>query len=153
VSLSLDKPQKAPDRPRKPLKRSRLPKVRKTTFAAQKRRLDTLCASAVRERDGHRCTVCGSQGEEGRKLDWCHLLSRRYLNTRWAWENSTTACRSCHQKYTRAPAEWVVYMQTRMGLVAWEKLYVKAMAYRGKCLIDHWFYYVAAGPSPTDKPW
>ncbi len=125
--------------------------MRKTTFAAQKRRLDTLCAAAVRERDGHRCTICGAP-ESGQLHDWAHILSRRYIGTRWDWSNSTTLCRSCHYTYTNRPDEWVMLCQTKMGLVAWQALYVKAVARQGKAYLDPWFWAIAEGPKGR-KPW
>jgi hypothetical protein len=86
-------------------------------------------------------------------LDWAHILSRRYLAVRWDWRNSTTLCRTDHQKFTRRPEEWVVLCQTKMGMLAWEQLYNRAMSFRGKTYLEPWFYAIQAGPGPTDKPW
>ena len=148
----IPKPARAPKAPRAIARRARVPKLRKSTFAQQKRRLDTLCAAAVRDRDGHRCTLCGSTGMAGQALDWAHVLSRRYAGTRWAWENSTTLCRRCHYTYTNRPDEWAHLCQTKMGLVRWEALYIKAVARHGKAYLEPWFYAMAQGPDGV-KPW
>lgn len=150
--MILQKPIKPPRMPPVRLKRSRPRKQRKTAFAQTKAILDRLVADAVRERDGHVCTLCGVPEQPGRVHDWAHLMSRKYYATRWAWENSTTLCRRCHQKYTRSPEAWVVLMQTKMGMAAWDKLYLKAMCFRGKTALDLWTIAVQAGPQGV-KPW
>lgn len=106
-------------------------------------------------RDGNACTLCLAPAAPGQKHDWAHLLSRRYLNTRWDFQNSTTLCRSCHYTYTRRPDEWFDLCQRKMGLVAWERLKLRAFS-RGKVNLDLWEIAVRTGPvfaGVVIKPW
>lgn len=125
---------------------------RKSVFAQRVATLDKLCADAVRERDGHRCTLCGAPEREGRHHDWAHLLSRRFYATRWDWMNSTTLCRTCHQRFTRRPEEWFALCASRLGREAWERLNLRAMCFRGKTDLSVWLIAVPAGPGEV-KPW
>ena len=133
-------------------RRVRPQRHRKTVWAMTVAKLDKLCADAVRERDGHQCTLCGRPEEPGRVHDWAHILSRRYYATRWDWMGSTTLCRTCHQRFTRRPDEWFALCQTNMGVVAFNKLYVRATCQAGKQPLDLWLIAVQAGPGGV-KPW
>src|SRR5258706_9421462 len=134
------------------LGRDPLPKLikrqtrRKSIYKQAVAQLDKLCANAVRERDGHRCTLCGSVGESGRVLDWAHIISRRYHSVRWAWNNSTTLCRTCHQRFTRRPDEWFDLCETKMGRDAYLGLRTRALCLAGKQPLDLWLLAVQAGP-------
>lgn len=86
--------------------------------------LDRLCSAKVKARDGYRCRICGS----GQSIQWAHLFSRRYLNTRWDLENSWALCRRCHYRYTKRPDEWASLLELRLGREAYEALRARAFA-------------------------
>lgn len=130
---------------------ARLPRIGPGTWKQQVAELDRLCADAVRERDGHKCTLCGVP-EDGRKHDWAHIFSRRYHSVRWSWTNSTTLCRRCHQTYTRRPDEWVDLCEAKMGRTAYLVMRTRALCLAGKQPLDLWLLAVKAGPGES-RPW
>ncbi len=58
----------------------------------------------VRQRDV-RCQWCGSMEH----LQCAHIVSRRYLATRWDGRNAMALCRGCHFYFTNHPLEWEVF--------------------------------------------
>lgn len=148
-------PRRAVDRRARRAKRrakvARLPRIGPGTWKQQVAELDRLCADAVRERDGHRCTLCGVP-EQGRRHDWAHIISRRYYATRWDWRNSTTLCRTHHQKYTRNPDAWWDLVEAKMGYELIRAMRAHAMARTGKQDLGLWRLAVKAGPQGV-KPW
>jgi 5-methylcytosine-specific restriction endonuclease McrA len=124
---------------------------RKSVYRQTILELDKLCADAVRARDGNHCTLCGVPSE-GRRHDWAHVFSRRYLHTRWDWENSTTLCRRCHQWGTRFPDEWFALVEKRMGLERYRSLRLRAFSRTGKPDLALWRVAVESDPRGL-KPW
>ena len=64
-------------------------------------RLDKVCREYVKLRDGNICQTCGIHKDstpEG-TVDWCHLISRKVLVTRWMQKATLTQCRKCHRAY------------------------------------------------------
>lgn len=62
---------------------------------------DRLFSELIRSR-GH-CERCGSP----RDLECAHVLSRRYLNTRWREENARCLCMVCHRWAHQFPGEFI----------------------------------------------
>jgi len=74
------------------------PKRPKFNAPAAKRKLDKLWSAAVRKRDGH-CTFCGKT--DGR-LNANHIMSRKWLATRWDMDNGHALCFYCHTRVFHA---------------------------------------------------
>jgi len=67
-------------------------------------KLDKVCGQVVRARG--KCEKCGDNHE----LQWCHIFSRKYLNTRWDLEATLCLCAKHHRLFTDNPlmfTEWV----------------------------------------------
>ncbi len=67
------------------------------------------------------CRRCGSSED----LQWAHVMSRRYLATRWDRENSMALCRTHHFMFTEHPLRWEQWC--RDVDVPWDELRVKAL--------------------------
>jgi 5-methylcytosine-specific restriction endonuclease McrA len=83
-------------------------KPSKTTRKGIIKKLDTLFSLQVRDRDGHKCRMCGSNVRT-----YCHhLFSRRHLGTRWTHEASVSLCYFCHRAKAHGDPEafrdWVL---------------------------------------------
>lgn len=128
---------------RTPLKRKRAkPRARGTACAAGKRCIaaytyvsrttgdeyrfcakhyaDRLMANAVKDEEMC-CRYCGTQID----LEWCHVLSRRYLAVRWDRRNSMALCRTHHYMFTVNPLRWEQWCRD-VG-VPWDELRVQAL--------------------------
>jgi hypothetical protein len=60
-------------------------------------------------------------------LQCAHLISRRYLATRYSLMNAVTLCIGCHKYYTEHPLEWEDWCQEWWG-PEWSRLRMKAVA-------------------------
>lgn len=47
-------------------------------------------------RDKNTCQRCGNKGDDGFKIDWSHVHTRRIKSLRWSKENSKALCAGCH---------------------------------------------------------
>lgn len=68
----------------------------------------------IRQRDG-KCrirTVTPCVGP----LSCCHLLSRRFLATRWDEENAVAGCAGHHSYWTRNPDKWSQFLEIMIGV-------------------------------------
>lgn len=110
MSLSLDKPTKAPRSPHKELKRSRPRKQRKTTVASLRRRLWALVAKYVRERDGHICVTCGKPGDQAG-----HFITRRRASTLFDPKNLGCQDTFCNLQMQGNPAAFAEYIVETYG--------------------------------------
>lgn len=128
----------------KPIRQSRAPKPlrrggRKGKLTSKRRRsrlslrreCDHRFAVAVKARDGWQCRACGSPY----KIQCAHVVSRRYHATRWLLANAMALCARCHMKYTNDPLGWDLFIEERMGLVAYAEL--KRIALQGAAHIDY----------------
>lgn len=61
-------------------------------------KLDALARERCFERDGGKCVRCGSI-----KVQWCHIIGRRHLCTRWELDNSLSMCAGCHMFWHEYP--------------------------------------------------
>ena len=78
--------------------------IRASKKTRQRRRakseLDAIARKEVFERDGHRCVRCGSD----KTKQWCHIIGRRHLCTRWEADNALTLCAGCHRWWHEYPS-------------------------------------------------
>jgi hypothetical protein len=82
--------------------------------------LDKLASELCRLR-GH-CEAedkCRSNKKESssaaRRLTWAHIISRKYLLTRWSLDNCFCLCWGCHWYYTNHPLEWEEFVISKIG--------------------------------------
>jgi 5-methylcytosine-specific restriction endonuclease McrA len=81
-------------------------------------------AFSARVRAVGRCQHCGSSGA----LQCAHIVSRRYLATRWDPQNAVALCPRCHVYYTHRPVEWEVWIDARRPTGAsWQELRRRAL--------------------------
>lgn len=73
------------------------------------KKLDTLFSKLIRAVG--KCHVCGTD----QNLQCCHIISRRYHQTRWDLRNAIAMCRSHHVYYTYRPIEWEIYIEKSFG--------------------------------------
>lgn len=71
----------------------------------QEKTLDELASEKVIARG--RCQIAFNGEPCSGPLDPCHIIGRKYLNTRWNLENILCGCRSHHRYYTEHNHEWV----------------------------------------------
>lgn len=73
-----------------------------------RKKLDQLCREVVflRDRD---CQWCGGS----QNLQWAHIVSRRYLSTRWSLSNSLVLCAGCHLRWHHRPLEGAAWFGER----------------------------------------
>jgi hypothetical protein len=98
--------RKLGDRAKAAKKRARLAKRQRHAELAIK---DCAARDAVFERDRFKCVGpprlglerCGKQTG----LSWCHVLSRRYKETRHLIENGLCMCMGCHLAWHSSPLE------------------------------------------------
>jgi hypothetical protein len=62
------------------------------------------------------------------RLQCAHIISRRYLATRWDPQNAVALCSSHHVFYTHRPLEWVDWANAN-GFVSYEELRYRALNY------------------------
>ncbi len=79
-----------------------------------KKKVDTLHSRLVRERDVV-CQYHTFATECAGGLQCCHIVSRRYMLTRWQMENAVAMCARAHVAMTARPDEWVVWVDDRFG--------------------------------------
>lgn len=79
--------------------------IRKSKKAQKRNRakneLDAEAREQVFERDHHECVRCHIPG---RTVQWCHIIGRRHLCTRWLPENALTMCAGCHRFWHEYPS-------------------------------------------------
>lgn len=100
---------------------------RKPSKTALKKKADKLCGDIVRARGHCENPDCKHPGMYA--LQWAHILSRSYLNTRWMPENAFCLCAGCHMYFTNHPAEWEVFVETMIGRDHYIELRRKALEY------------------------
>jgi 5-methylcytosine-specific restriction endonuclease McrA len=73
-----------------------------------KAELDAAARQACFERDRHTCVRCGRKPPQVR-IQWCHVIGRRHLCTRWEPDNHLTMCGGCHMfwhEYPTLSGDW-----------------------------------------------
>jgi hypothetical protein len=74
--------------------------------------LDRLFSQYIRARAGYRCEYSGEQGE---LMDCAHVLSRRFVHTRWDPRNAVCLTRRWHMYFTERPHEWADWTRRYLG--------------------------------------
>lgn len=94
---------------------------KKPTKTSLRIKADTIFSKWIR-RDGY-CIRCGKT--DG--LQCAHIVSRRYLSTRWDADNAVSLCSGCHIYMTHRPLEWDVWVIKHMGEEAYAALKRRAL--------------------------
>lgn len=68
----------------------------------------------IRARDG-KCMIPNASPCIG-PLQCCHILSRRFLATRWDEQNAVAGCAGHHAYWTRNPDRWAAFVEDRPSL-------------------------------------
>jgi hypothetical protein len=84
-------------------------KERKPSRKKLKAEADRLFSLVIRTRDDWTCKACGSCFN----IQAAHLLSRRYLGTRFMETNCCALCQKCHMKFTYDPLAWEAWCEER----------------------------------------
>ena len=84
--------------------------------------LDRAFSIAVRKRDGQ-CLRCGKKTP----VYTHHIMSRRYLGTRWDMENGVTLCVSHHRRAHGDPEEFRDWVLAWMGRERFDFLKYRAL--------------------------
>ncbi len=87
--------------------------MKKESFRAVIRRLDTLMSLYVRERDG-KCITCGSV----RNLENGHFISRYFLWTRFDGRNCNAQCHECNSLHESNPGAYELALIHKYGPTA-----------------------------------
>jgi len=82
---------------------------RKGSHASLKRKADKLFSAWIRSEG--RCEWCGKRAEP-RNLEAAHIFSRRFLTTRWDYNNCLALCHACHRKAHDKPIEFVEFVKS-----------------------------------------
>jgi len=93
-------------------------KLRKTLI----KKLDTIVARKVKERDNHTCVRCGSNTKQ---LNACHFYSRSIKSLRWDMDNIICLCVGCHFWAHKNPSELTDWYRTLIGDSRFGRLMVK----------------------------
>lgn len=84
---------------------------RKSKRDAEVKELDRLAREVVMKRDGGKCRRCGSE----RRLQWCHIYSRRYPSLRWDPDNALCLCAGCHLWQHHNPLDSSAWVEQAIG--------------------------------------
>ena len=95
---------------------------KKLSRTALKIKADTLFSKIVRLVG--RCERCSGITA----LQCAHIISRRYLCTRWDLGNAVCLCARCHMYMTHRPLEWEEWVIARIGAQRYENLKRKALS-------------------------
>jgi hypothetical protein len=107
------------------------PKPEKTEKKKKRRKLgvktkllreaDKLFSLKIRS-TGH-CERCGSTF----MLQCAHIVSRRYKQVRWNFNNALCLCSGCHVYFTHHPLEWEIWVIDQIGESTYKELKEKAL--------------------------
>ena len=76
-----------------------------------KQKADQLFSVFIRRRD----MWCAALGRDcKRPLQCAHIVSRRYLATRWDEQNAIALCLGHHKFFTEHPLEWEVWLEAHL---------------------------------------
>lgn len=64
-----------------------------------KKKRDQKTSKAIAQRDDYTCVWCGHSGDAH-----AHIISRRFLKTRWLLENGLWMCTKCHYLFDNSAA-------------------------------------------------
>ena len=96
-------------------------KIKKVNKSKLKKKIDTLFSQKVRE--GKVCLKCGKKDN----LQCAHIFSRRYMATRWDFDNAIPLCYACHFFWAHQnPMEFSTFIVSKLGMVKVEQLREKS---------------------------
>lgn len=93
---------------------------RVSTPTGAKKKADELFSRIIRS--AGKCAECGATDS----LQCCHVLSRRFANTRCEEANAFCLCAGCHHFFTDHPVDWGRWVLTRMTEDEYDRLYALA---------------------------
>jgi 5-methylcytosine-specific restriction endonuclease McrA len=73
------------------------------------------------------CQRCGAR----ERLQCAHIVSRRYMGVRHAFDNAMCLCQGCHMFMTYRPLEWEVFVNERFGAETYSALKHRALDFVG----------------------
>lgn len=87
------------------------------------KQLDVVVGARVRV-----IKVCMGDRDHSGPLQWAHIVSRQYRNTRWLLSNAMCLCQACHYYYTNRPLEWEMFVIECIGEDVYANLKREALA-------------------------
>lgn len=96
--------------------------MKQTERKKLKKKLDVLWSKLVKERAGNRCERCFSQAK---RLNSHHLISRRYIGTRYSLQNGLAICVGCHFWFHANPIEASKWILEKRGEDWYNRLQLK----------------------------
>lgn len=102
------KPRKALKRSKRPLKRTKLAKVRKDTVGKLKAKLWQLCRELIFKKYGSDCYTCGAVGLTGSNRHLGHFISKSVCSATLAYslDNLRPQCYRCN---IHLSGNWIAY--------------------------------------------
>ena len=94
---------------------------RKISRKGLKRRADKIFSAWIRS-EGY-CEWCGDVNDT---LQCAHIFSRRYMSTRYDYNNAVCLCASCHFKAHAQPIEFAEFVKRYLGNKGYADLRRKA---------------------------
>lgn len=98
----------------------------------KKAELDKLAGAIIRARGYCEalaiCKTIISTSIHAKRPTWAHIVSRRYLETRWDLDNAFCLCMGCHAYYTYHPVEWEQFVIQKIGAKKYEELKKRAVS-------------------------
>lgn len=110
----------------RPKGRARLRKARKTPLGALKRKLWTLFARYVKDRDGNKCFTCDAEGLEGRNWHAGHFINAWKASTRYDPENVFSQCSRCNIMLRGNAGEFSARYIERFGTAKFDALVARS---------------------------
>jgi len=83
------------------------------------KKLDKVFGAYIRS--SGKCEWCGKDKSQC-QLQWCHIFSRKFHNTRWNELNSLCLCAGCHHKGHEKPILLIEWLKDYLGETVYEKL-------------------------------
>lgn len=96
---------------------------KKPSRTTLRNKADKLFSKYIRQRDKE----CQASGNHVGVLQCAHLISRRYLATRFDDRNAVALCIGHHKFFTEHPIQWDTWCVFWLGLRPWESLREKAV--------------------------
>ncbi len=80
-------------------------------------KLDKVFGAYVRKNG--KCEWCGSKTGQ---MQWCHIFSRKFHNTRWNEMNSLCLCAGCHHRGHDMPTVFTDWVKSYLGETVYQEL-------------------------------
>lgn len=77
---------------------------------------DALFSDLVRLRANYICESCGhNEGGKSQAIQCAHIISRKYVLTRYHPDNAFCLCASCHMNFTDHPLLFADFVRSKQG--------------------------------------